>query len=146
MSGTLTGTLSALGWQWQGRLSKKFRSWQDTRQSPCLPGIPICHQTTSCLCLTGSQQRPQKQPLGQRRKQPPDHRPKQPLRSPQPPGTPTAIRTATSRERPSNKKGRNDRKLFVFLVPRGGLEPPRPCGLRILSPLRLSVNHLLSIT
>ena len=27
-----------------------------------------------------------------------------------------------------------------MLVPRGGLEPPRPCGLRILSPLRLPIS------
>ena len=27
-----------------------------------------------------------------------------------------------------------------FMVPGGGLEPPRPCGLRILSPLRLPVS------
>jgi hypothetical protein len=27
-----------------------------------------------------------------------------------------------------------------FLVPGGGLEPPRPCGLRILSPLRLPIS------
>ena len=26
-----------------------------------------------------------------------------------------------------------------FLVPGGGLEPPRPCDLRILSPLRLPI-------
>jgi hypothetical protein len=32
------------------------------------------------------------------------------------------------------------RKSFVLLVPRGGLEPPRPCGLRILSPLRLPIS------
>jgi hypothetical protein len=25
-------------------------------------------------------------------------------------------------------------------VPGGGLEPPRPCGLRILSPLRLPIS------
>src|ERR1035437_3059442 len=31
--------------------------------------------------------------------------------------------------------------LIANLVPRGGLEPPRPCGLRILSPLRLMLNH-----
>ena len=30
-------------------------------------------------------------------------------------------------------------KLLILLVPGGGLEPPRPCGLRILSPLRLPV-------
>ncbi len=29
---------------------------------------------------------------------------------------------------------------FIFLVPGGGLEPPRPCGLRILSPLRLPIS------
>jgi hypothetical protein len=28
----------------------------------------------------------------------------------------------------------------IGLVPRGGLEPPRPCGLRILSPLRLPIS------
>ena len=28
----------------------------------------------------------------------------------------------------------------LLLVPRGGLEPPRPCGLRILSPLRLPIS------
>jgi hypothetical protein len=27
-----------------------------------------------------------------------------------------------------------------LLVPGGGLEPPRPCGLRILSPLRLPIS------
>ena len=31
-------------------------------------------------------------------------------------------------------------KLLIYLVPGGGLEPPRPCGLRILSPLRLPVS------
>jgi len=31
-------------------------------------------------------------------------------------------------------------KLLIRLVPRGGLEPPRPCGLRILSPLRLPIS------
>ena len=25
--------------------------------------------------------------------------------------------------------------LLIYMVPRGGLEPPRPCGLRILSPI-----------
>lgn len=30
--------------------------------------------------------------------------------------------------------------LGRHLVPGGGLEPPRPCGLRILSPLRLPVS------
>src|ERR1700678_2603273 len=30
-------------------------------------------------------------------------------------------------------------KSFVILVPGGGVEPPRPCGRRILSPLRLPV-------
>jgi hypothetical protein len=29
---------------------------------------------------------------------------------------------------------------LILLVPRGGLEPPRPCGLRILSPLRLPIS------
>src|ERR1700744_288650 len=28
---------------------------------------------------------------------------------------------------------------FSSMVPGGGLEPPRPCGLRILSPLRLPI-------
>jgi hypothetical protein len=31
-------------------------------------------------------------------------------------------------------------RAFRYLVPRGGLEPPRPCGLRILSPLRLPIS------
>jgi hypothetical protein len=31
-------------------------------------------------------------------------------------------------------------KSFIIMVPRGGLEPPRPCGLRILSPLRLPIS------
>jgi hypothetical protein len=34
----------------------------------------------------------------------------------------------------------NGRKCFVLLVPGGGLEPPRPCGLRILSPLCLPIS------
>jgi hypothetical protein len=29
---------------------------------------------------------------------------------------------------------------LILLVPGGGLEPPRPCGLRILSPLRLPIS------
>jgi hypothetical protein len=29
--------------------------------------------------------------------------------------------------------------LLILLVPGGGVEPPRPCGRRILSPLRLPV-------
>ncbi len=31
-------------------------------------------------------------------------------------------------------------KLFGLLVPGGGLEPPHPCGPRILSPLRLPIS------
>ena len=31
--------------------------------------------------------------------------------------------------------------LNLELVPGGGLEPPRPCGQRILSPLRLPFRH-----
>jgi hypothetical protein len=31
-------------------------------------------------------------------------------------------------------------QLSDFMVPGGGLEPPRPCGLRILSPLRLPIS------
>src|ERR1017187_5722641 len=30
--------------------------------------------------------------------------------------------------------------LLFSVVPGGGLEPPRPCGLRILSPLRLPIS------
>src|SRR6185437_453711 len=30
--------------------------------------------------------------------------------------------------------------IGFFLVPGGGLEPPRPCGLRIISPLRIRIN------
>jgi hypothetical protein len=30
-------------------------------------------------------------------------------------------------------------KSFILLVPGGGVEPPRPCDRRILSPLRLPV-------
>jgi hypothetical protein len=35
-----------------------------------------------------------------------------------------------------------ERSLAIYrqLVPGGGLEPPRPCGLRILSPLRLPIS------
>ena len=51
---------------------------------------------------------------------------------------PTATITATSRKQPSNKNDHNRSKSFIFLVPRGGLEPPRPCGLRILSPFLAS--------
>src|ERR1017187_1002378 len=32
------------------------------------------------------------------------------------------------------------------MVPRGGFEPPRPCGLRILSPLRLPLTHSYTIS
>jgi hypothetical protein len=31
-------------------------------------------------------------------------------------------------------------KSFKMMVPRGGLEPPRDCSLRILSPLRLPIS------
>ena len=36
-------------------------------------------------------------------------------------------------------RGQFQSKLFVLLVPGGGVEPPRPCDRRILSPLRLPV-------
>jgi hypothetical protein len=48
-------------------------------------------------------------------------------------------------EQPPNDFGLSDFerpfqfKLFVLLVPGGGVEPPRPCDRRILSPLRLPV-------
>jgi len=34
--------------------------------------------------------------------------------------------------------------FIVYLVPGGGLEPPRPCGLRILSPI-LGLAHSLAL-
>ena len=41
----------------------------------------------------------------------------------------------------SGKQGQLAAYFVGFLlVPGGGLEPPRPCGLRILSPLRLPVS------
>jgi hypothetical protein len=36
--------------------------------------------------------------------------------------------------------GKEFYKWLILMVPRGGLEPPRPCGLRILSPLRLPIS------
>src|ERR1035437_1692073 len=36
-------------------------------------------------------------------------------------------------------------KSVVLLVPGGGVEPPRPCDRRILSPLRLPVNYFISV-
>src|ERR1017187_6409653 len=41
---------------------------------------------------------------------------------------------------PSSRNSQHiSNKPFVLLVPGGGVEPPRPCGRRILSPLRLPV-------
>jgi hypothetical protein len=52
---------------------------------------------------------------------------------------PTAIKTATNDFGLSESRGQNHHKPFILMVPGGGVEPPRPCGRRILSPLRLPV-------
>src|SRR5579885_58133 len=46
-------------------------------------------------------------------------------------------RAALSEIRRSLAKNRRE---SASVVPGGGLEPPRPCGLRILSPLRLPIS------
>jgi hypothetical protein len=53
---------------------------------------------------------------------------------------PTATRTATSEHYATEYVTNSDFKMLILLVPGGGLEPPRPCGLRILSPLRLPIS------
>ena len=52
---------------------------------------------------------------------------------------PTAIKTATKRFWPLQRERPIHLKLFILLVPGGGVEPPRGCPRRILSPLRLPV-------
>src|ERR1700722_6844444 len=47
--------------------------------------------------------------------------------------------TATKRFWPPDFKRPIQSKLFALLVPGGGVEPPRGCPRRILSPLRLPV-------
>ncbi len=117
--GIAIGIRSALGWQWPEPLSKKSRSWLDRRRSQCLPGTAISHLIIGCPSLTGF-------PL---HLAPPQHK------------TLTAIRTATN-----TKNGHSWRVVINCLnslfsmVPGGGLEPPWPCGLRILSPLRLPIS------
>ena len=51
----------------------------------------------------------------------------------------TDTTTDTSRKWPFLSAWPFRSKAFVLLVPGGGVEPPRPCGRRILSPLRLPV-------
>ena len=52
---------------------------------------------------------------------------------------PTATKTATKQQRPLEMSGHLSYKSFILLVPGGGVEPPRGCPRRILSPLRLPV-------
>ena len=52
---------------------------------------------------------------------------------------PTATRTATKQNDLSVSSGHFACKSFIILVPGGGVEPPRGCPRRILSPLRLPV-------
>ncbi len=61
------------------------------------------------------------------------------LSSPQLTVEPTAIKTAPKRFWPLLIREANSSKLFIILVPGGGVEPPRGCPRRILSPLRLPV-------
>ena len=53
-------------------------------------------------------------------------------------GVPSKPEAKTTNGRPGciSQTARNPRQ---YLVPGGGLEPPRPCGRRILSPLRLPI-------
>jgi hypothetical protein len=59
-------------------------------------------------------------------------------------GTRTGTRAVWTTKAPPVVRGSCLCKLLILivlsLVPRGGLEPPRPCGLRILSPLRLPIS------
>ena len=59
-------------------------------------------------------------------------------------GTRTGTRAVWTTKEPLVVRGSFLCKLFILIglsvVPRGGLEPPRPCGLRILSPLRLPIS------
>ena len=52
----------------------------------------------------------------------------------------TASPNSRQQDAAIRKSSLDDTKPFVFLVPGGGLEPPRPCGLRILSPF-LAIQH-----
>jgi hypothetical protein len=54
---------------------------------------------------------------------------------------PTAIRTATKQFGLSGFERPNQLKLFILLVPGGGVEPPRPCDRRILSPYPLLSSY-----
>ena len=51
----------------------------------------------------------------------------------------TAAKTATKQYWPLVFERPIQLKLFILLVPGGGVEPPRGCPRRILSPLRLPV-------
>ena len=44
-----------------------------------------------------------------------------------------------ARYKPREETNSHQNKSFIILVPGGGVEPPRPCDRRILSPLRLPV-------
>jgi hypothetical protein len=52
---------------------------------------------------------------------------------------PTATKTTTKQQWPLGRSGHFTYKYFIILVPGGGVEPPRGCPRRILSPLRLPV-------
>ena len=57
----------------------------------------------------------------------------------QPLGEQTATKTATNENDLSERRDHFRYKSFRILVPGGGVEPPRGCPRRILSPLRLPV-------
>src|SRR5205823_2390498 len=45
-------------------------------------------------------------------------------------------------ERQRNRSSQSDKPIDRNLVRKGGVEPPRPCGHRILSPARLPIPPL----
>ena len=114
--GIATDIHSVHGLQWPGSLSRKFKSWPATRRSACLPATLTFHQKSRQPHLNVSC-------------------------SPHPLSDTTCTRPCTRQNIAPHLREANLYVTHLFsMVPRGGLEPPRPCGLRILSPLRLPVS------
>ncbi len=123
-SGTQTVTRFAPGLLWREPPSKRFRKLPDTRRSQCPPVTAIYLQRTNFPWVSESQERP-----------PNSHLRADAVEAKKP----TATRTATKQNCLSLSKGHFACKSLRILVPGGGVEPPRGCPRRILSPLRLPV-------
>src|ERR1700722_8355530 len=97
--GTATAIRSVAGWRWREQRSRKFRNWQVTRRLPCRRATATCHRNTAPRSLTAYLHRPHSE------------------------GEHAPVHTPAKRQATA-AVARFDLKLFVLLVPGGGIEPP----------------------